>query len=97
MGRSDLSVYRLSGSKVTEDPSKTPEYREQVAEGLHFGKTAEAKRPYLSKDDLEACKDVVSRKAAAFWVEGTPQTPPSGEFRTIASLLELRSLVNLTR
>ena len=53
---------------------RTPEYREQVVEGLHFGKTAEAKRPYLSKDDLEACKDVVSRKAAAFWVEGTPRT-----------------------
>ena len=76
--KSDLSVYRLSGSKVTEDPRRTPEYREQVVEGLHFGKTAEAKRPYLSKDDLEACKDVVSRKAAAFWVEGTPRTTIQG-------------------
>ena len=70
--KADLTVYRLSGETVTSDPRRTPEYREQVIEGLGFG--MESKRSDLRPEDLAAIREVVGRKAAAFWLEGTPRT-----------------------
>ena len=61
--KSDLDVFRHSGEKVTEDPRRTPEYRKTVVEGL--GLTKEQK-PHLSQPDLDAIKEMVERKAAAF-------------------------------
>ena len=69
--KSDLDVFRHSGEKVTEDPRRTPEYQKLVVDGL--GLTKESK-PHLSQPDLDAIKEMIERKAAAFWVEGTPRT-----------------------
>ena len=41
-----------------------------VVDGL--GLTKEQK-PHLSQPDLDAIKEMVERKAAAFWIEGTPR------------------------
>ena len=71
--KADLAVYRLSGQKVVEDPRRSQEYRQQVVDGLGFGK-GEHLKTSLSGDDLLACRDVLFRKAAAFWLEGTPRT-----------------------
>ena len=71
--KADLSVYRLSGQEITSDPRRTNEYRDQVIEGLGFG-NGENRRSDLTGDDFLACKDVLTRKAAGFWVEGTPRT-----------------------
>ena len=69
--KSDMDVYRHSGETVKEDPRRTPEYQQQVVDGL--GLTTEAK-PHLSQQDIEAIIEMVKRKAAAFWIEGTPRT-----------------------
>ncbi|CAL1173292.1 unnamed protein product, partial [Cladocopium goreaui] len=72
--KADLAVYRLSGQEVVDDPRRTPEYRKQVVDGLGFGVDATPPTAGLNADDLGACRDVLSRKAAAFWLEGTPRT-----------------------
>ena len=68
----DLSVYRYSGNEVKEDPRRTEDYRKRVVEGLGFGKGS--KRDGLTEADMEACREVLSRKAGAFWIEGEPRT-----------------------
>ena len=67
-------MYRYCGKKVTEDPRRSDEYRKKVVDGLGFGEGAE--RPGLTKTDMPACREVLWRKAAAFWVdeEGSPRT-----------------------
>jgi hypothetical protein len=70
----DLSVYRLSGVSVSEDPRRKEDYRDQVVEGLGFGTGWKEKKPYLSEADIAAVREVVRRKAAGFWLEGTPRT-----------------------
>ena len=72
--KADLSVYRLSGQEIKKDPRREKEYREQVLDGLGFGPGSENPRTDLGEDDLLACRDVLTRKAAAFWLEGTPRT-----------------------
>ena len=71
-------MYRLSGETVTSDPRREEAYRKAVVEGLGFGSDAAERRSSLSADDLGACRDVLSRKAAAFWLEGTPRTTVRG-------------------
>ncbi len=68
----DLSVYRYSGVDVKVDTRRTMEYRTKVIEGLGFGKGQT--RPRLTEADMEACREVLSRKAGAFWVEDTART-----------------------
>ena len=70
--RPDLSVYRYSDKKVTEDPRRTEEYRKKVLEGLGFGPGA--KRDSLTEKDMDAIREVLGRKAGAFWLEGEPRT-----------------------
>ena len=70
----DLGVYRLSGCVVKEDPRRTTEYRDKVVEGLGFGSDWKEKKPYLSEADVAVVREVVRRKAAGFWLEGTPRT-----------------------
>ena len=72
--RADLAVYRLSGQKVEEDPRRTAKYRQEVVDGLGFGSDAKDKRPEMNEDDLAACREVLSRKAGGFWLEGSPRT-----------------------
>ena len=59
---------------VSEDPCRKDDYRDQVVEGLGFGAGWKEKKPYLSEADLAAVREVVRRKAAGFWLEGTPRT-----------------------
>ena len=72
--KADLSVYRLSGETVEADPRRTEAYRAQVLEGLGFSLEEGKRRTDLTDQDLLACRDVLARKAAAFWIEGTPRT-----------------------
>ena len=70
--KADLSVYRYSGVEVQEDPRRSKEYREKVIEGLGFAKGQT--RPGMTEHDMEACREVLRRKASAFWLEDTPRT-----------------------
>ena len=70
--RPDMSVYRYCGVELTEDPRRTPEYRKEVLEGLGFGEGAT--REGLTEADMAACREVISRKAGAFWIEGKHRT-----------------------
>ena len=68
----DPAVYRYAGQTVKGDPRRTPEYREQVLKGLKLGPGDT--REGLSPEDMEAVREVVGRKAASFWLEGSPRT-----------------------
>jgi hypothetical protein len=70
----DLDVYRLCGEVVKDDPRRTAEYQRQVVEGLGFGADWKEKRPSMTEADVSACREVLTRKAAGFWVEGSPRT-----------------------
>ena len=70
--RADISVYKHTGRSVTEDPRITEEYRQKVVEGLGYGK--DCKHEWLTKADIVAVREVLHRKAAAFWIEGTDRT-----------------------
>ena len=73
--RAPLEAYRYSGFKgeITSDPRRTPEYVESVVQGLGV---AEGSPPLegLTEEDMKAVREVVRRKAAALWIEGTPRT-----------------------
>ena len=68
--KADLGVYRLSGQTVKEDPRRTPDYRNQVVEGLGFGKDSSEKRPNMSEQDILACREVLYRKSGGFGLKG---------------------------
>ena len=71
----DLSVYAYSGQKVTKDPRTTEEYKTQVIADLGFDEaTWKEKHPELTHEEVLAAREVFWRKAAAFWVDGTPRT-----------------------
>ena len=70
-----MSVYRYSGAdmpKDGQDPRRTDEYRQKVIDGLGFGK--DATRKGLTEEDMAACREVLWRKAGAFWIEGHART-----------------------
>ena len=73
--RAPLEAYRYSGfrGEITSDPRRTPEYVESVVQGLGV---AEGSPPLegLTEEDMKAVREVVRRKAAALWIEGTPRT-----------------------
>ena len=69
--KADLSVYQFSGQKVETDPRRAEAYRQKVVEGLGFGTDAKEKRPYMSADDLAACREVLARKSGGFWLPRT--------------------------
>ena len=72
--KADLSIYKYSGQNVTEDPRRVDAYRQEVLKGLGFGEDWKEKRPYLTEHDIEACREVLQRKAGGFWLEGSPRT-----------------------
>ena len=72
--QADLEVYKYCGTKVDVDPRRNDEYRDKVIDGLGFGKDWEERVPHLTKEDVELLRDVLRRKAAAFWIEETPRT-----------------------
>ena len=68
----DLSVYRYAGVDIQTDPRRTAEYRQRVVKELGF---AEGQvKPGLTEADMAACREVLSRKAGAFWIEGEART-----------------------
>jgi hypothetical protein len=70
----DLEVYRFSGTVLESDPRRTEEYRSKVVDGLGFKEGEEDKRPWLTKQEYAAFREMLSRKAAAFWLPDTPRT-----------------------
>ena len=68
-----LEVYRHSGADIQEDPRRTAEYKQAVVDGLRLNPVG-PEYAHLTKDDLRAIEEMVRRKAAAFWVPGTPRT-----------------------
>ena len=70
--KADLDVYKHSGEKVTVDPRLEESYKVRVLEGTGFapGMT----RDGLTEADMQAAREVLKRKAAAFWLEGAPRT-----------------------
>ena len=70
----DLSVYRYSGEDITEDPRSADKYKDQVVGELGFGEDWKARHPDLTEAGAAAAREVLCRKAGAFWVEGTPRT-----------------------
>ena len=72
--RHSLEVYAHAGAKVEEDPRRAEDYRQRVVEGLGFGEGASEKHPELNEQERAAATEVLKRKAAAFWLEGSPRT-----------------------
>ena len=70
--RANLDVYRYSGQAVPDDPRIKPGYRKDVIDGLGFGENCT--RQDLTVADRAAIVEVLTRKAAAFWVEGSART-----------------------
>ena len=64
--KAPLDVYRFSGVQLSEDPRRTEAYRAQVLAGCDL--------KHLKPEEVEAVKEVLARKAGAFWVPGTPRT-----------------------
>ena len=71
---SDMSAFRFSGGIPDQDPRRTAEYREAVVKGLGFTAENRSEKGWLTDAEFAACQEVVWRKAAAFWVPGTPRT-----------------------
>ncbi|MBP51092.1 MAG: hypothetical protein CMA68_03335, partial [Euryarchaeota archaeon] len=73
---SDLSVYQYCGQYdeilKSGDPRRNDAYRKKVIEGLGFGEGK--KKDDLTEADMVLMREVLSRKAAAFWLEGEPRT-----------------------
>ena len=53
---------------------RTEHYRDAVVAGLGFDQEGRSRKPWLTDQEFNACAEVVRRKAAAFWVPGTPRT-----------------------
>ena len=68
----DLDVYKYSGEEVKADPRRSTEYREGVLKELRYD--TGNKRTDHTPADFAAIQEVLRRKAAAFWLEGTPRT-----------------------
>ena len=67
-----MSVYRYCGEKVLVDPRLSEDYKQKVLAGLQYGE--KDVHEHLTAADTAAVKEVLHRKAAAFWIEGTPRT-----------------------
>jgi len=71
--KADLSVYRYAGKEeVKEDPRITEDYKKLVVTGLGYAEGAV--REGMTAADCTAVREVLMRKAGAFWVEDTPRT-----------------------
>ena len=70
----DLSVYDFSGQRVEQDPRLVQDYKDRVLEGLGFGSEWKVKRSDLSEAAVAAVREVLARKAGAFWLEESPRT-----------------------
>ena len=62
----NLDVYAHSGQKVESDPRRTEQYRNDVVKVLKLGE--QDTREDLTSEDIALMREVVWRKAAAFWI-----------------------------
>ena len=77
--KADLSLYAYSGGVVTTDPRREKPYVEAVLLGLGLGPRKPGERTpeqfkHLTEYDIAALTEVSARKAAVYWVEGSPRT-----------------------
>ncbi len=70
----NLEVFAYSGERVTQNPRRAAEYRDEVVSELGFGPEQRDKRSDLSEKEIAVIREVLRRKAGAFWLEGTPKT-----------------------
>ena len=68
--RANLSVYGELG--LQEDPRGGEAYADQVITAL--GLRDAGRRPHLTAADRAAAEEVFTRKAMAFWIDGSPRT-----------------------
>ena len=74
-----LTVFEhLHGDAVKENPRTQETYVGEVLRVLGFRAEDHAKHPELSAEEFELARDLVKRKAGAFWVEQTPRTTLRG-------------------
>ena len=64
-----MGVYRFCGADLKEDPRRTKEYVDKVMKEVKL-----EERDDLLPADKAVIKEVITRKASAFWVEDTPRT-----------------------
>ncbi|CAE7222588.1 pol [Symbiodinium necroappetens] len=64
--RAPLEVYRFGGVQLTEHPRRTEEYGAKVVDGCDL--------KHLKVEEAAAVREVLSRKAGAFWLPGSPRT-----------------------
>ena len=70
-----MEVYRHAGYPVHEDPRESKEYKKSVRDGLRLTELIpQGEYAHLTVADLKAIVEMIERKAAAFWVEGSPRT-----------------------
>ena len=73
--KTPMAAYRFSGFKdeITVDPRLNEKYVQDVMKELGV---AEGSPPLegLTEHDMKAVREVIRRKAAAFWIEGSPRT-----------------------
>ena len=69
---------RLSGSKLTKNPREDPDYIKKVVEGVGFGEKVAEHHGHLSPVDVDLCREVIARKASAFWIDGSARTTVRG-------------------
>ena len=69
--RANLDVYKHSGEKVTEDPKLEESYKVRVLEATGFAPGVS--RESLTEADMRAAREVLKRKAPAFWLESAPR------------------------
>jgi hypothetical protein len=77
--KADLSVYAYSGGVVSVDPRREKSYVEAVLLGLGLGPRKPGEPipeqfKHLTEYDIAALREVNARKAAVYWVEGSPRT-----------------------
>ena len=74
----DVYVKDENGHAPESDPRRSEAYRQQVLDAVGLGSELSDDYKHLNVADIAMCRDVVSRKAAAFWIEGGPRTTVRG-------------------
>ncbi len=70
----DVYVRNDAGARPASDPRRTEAYRAQILDAVGLGEDLSDTYAHLSPDDVAMCRDVIARRAAAFWIDGGPRT-----------------------
>ena len=71
--KAPLDVFACAGVEVATNPREAAEYREQVLDDLGFGTNWKERKSHLTARQVEAVREVLWRKALAFWLKETPR------------------------